>query len=160
MLLTYISLKYKKSDSRFLYLIFSLLGNTITLIFKFLFTILLVKSSRHLLFNLFLPMALPYFFETTKPIFDMLVFAYLKVRCLHRAFFAKSKRCLNSLGEREFFNYAEMVARPFFRLLARIARPFFVDILFINPCLFFLFRFVYLIVVFINNLFSYKTTAQ
>ena len=139
---------------------FCLLGKIITLIFKFLFIILLAKSSRHLLFNLFLRTALPYFFETTKPIFDMLVCAYLKVRYLHWALFEKSKTCLNSLGEREFLNYADMVVRPFFRLLARIARPFFVDILFINPCLFFLFRFVYLIVVFINNLFSYKTTAQ
>ena len=58
---------------------------------------------------------------------------------------------LKSAEERERFNYAEIRARPFLRRRASTTRPDLLPIRFIKPCLFFRFRFVYFIVIFINS---------
>jgi len=52
----------------------------------------------------------------------------------------------------EKFNYTEILLRPLLRRLDNAARPFLVPILFLNPCLFFRLRFVYVTVTFINTL--------
>ena len=114
-------------------------------------TIVFLNTARQRRLNKFRFTAPPYFLETIRPNPGSVLGANLNNKSPKARDLETFMVYLNSAEDRENFNYAEICLRSFLRRLARIARPDLVLIRFINPCLFFLLRFVNFIVVFIFN---------
>ena len=127
------------------------MGRIINAILGTFFTIMALNAERQRLLKRLRWTALPYFLDTINPNPESKSAAYLKDKSPQDRDFATFIIDLKSAEERERFNYAEIRARPFFRRRASTTRPDLLPIRFINPCLFFRFRFVYFIVTFINS---------
>ena len=127
------------------------MGRIINAILGTFFTIMVLNAERQRLLKRLRWTALPYFLDTINPNPESKPAAYLKDKSPQDRDFATFIIDLKSAEERESFNYAEIRARPFLRRRASTARPDLLPIRFINPCLFFRFRFVYFIVTFINS---------
>ena len=131
--------------------IFGFLGRTINEILVLLFKKMVLYTERQRVLKRLRWTALPYFLETINPSPGLEPVAYLKDKSPQDRDLATFIIDLKSAEERETFNYTEIRARPFLRRRASKARPDLLPIRFINPCLFFRFRFVYFIVTFINS---------
>ena len=127
------------------------MGRIINAILGTFFTIMALNTERQRLLKRLRWTALPYFLDTINPNPESKPVEYLKDKSPQDRDFATFIIDLKSAEERERFNYAEIRARPFLRRRASTTRPDLLPIRFINPCLFFRFRFVYFIVTFINS---------
>lgn len=127
------------------------MGRIINAILGTFFTIMVLNTERQRLLKRLRWTALPYFLDTINPNPESNPAAYLKDKSPQDRDLATFIIDLKSAEERERFNYAEIRARPFLRRRASTTRPDLLPIRFINPCLFFRFRFVYFIVTFINS---------
>ena len=131
--------------------IFGFLGRTINETLVLLFKNMVLNTERQRLLKRLRRTALPYFLEIINPKPGLEPIVYLKDKSPQDRNLALFIIDLKSAEERETFNYTEIRARPFLRRRASKARPDLFPIRFINPCLFFRFRFVYFIVTFINS---------